>query len=114
VLEGTAAVIHRNREPASVFRRREPGGRPLADVERIDLEPRPATGQLLLQDFVNAIRTGESVRVPAEQAARAVELANAILLSALEECPVELPIDGALFAQTHEKLSRGGVRRMSG
>jgi predicted dehydrogenase len=114
VLEGTAAVIHRNREPASVHRRRELGGRPLADVERVELDPRPATGQLLLQDFVDAIRAGESVRVPAEQAARAVELANAILWSALEECPVELPIDGALFAQIHEKLSRGGVRRMSG
>lgn len=109
VIEGGLALVHRNREPASVHRRREASGRPLADVERVELPTRSPTGQLLLGNFASAIRGEEALLAPAEQAAQAVELANAILWSSLEERPIELPIDGAAFARVHEGLARGGA-----
>lgn len=113
VVEGGALLVHRNREPASVHRRRDAGGRPLADVERVELSRIP-TGERLLDNFARAIRGEEALLAPAEQAARAVELANAVLWSGLQERPIDLPIDGAAFAQVHEALRRGDARRKSG
>lgn len=114
VIENGVALIHRNREAASAHRRREATGRPLADVERVELETRTPTGLLLLGNFVRAIQGKEPLLAPADQAARAVELANAILWSSLEERPLDLPLDGAAFAEVHQKLRESRTRRMSG
>lgn len=113
VIEGRVGWIHRNREPASVYRRRELTGRPLADIERVEFGARP-TGPLLLCNFIRAVQGTESLLAPAEQAARAVELANAILWSSLQERPLDLPIDGAGFAEVYRELREDTARRMSG
>jgi predicted dehydrogenase len=117
VLEDGVALVHRNREPSSVHRRREPSGRPLADVERQEFPVRNATGLALLANFVAAIRGHEPLLAPAHEAAAAVEVANAILWSSLQERALSLPIDGVGFERALRELStsqKRGVDRRSG
>jgi predicted dehydrogenase len=111
VLEDAAARVHRNREPASVHRRRETSGRPLADVERLEFPVRSPTGLALLSNFVAAIRGSERLLAPAHEAAAAVEVANAILWSSLLERPITLPIDGAGFERALLELSAPGEQK---
>jgi predicted dehydrogenase len=108
VLEGNEATVHRNRESASGYRRREASGRPRADVERVVFPQEGRTGLLLLQNFVAAIRGEARLLAPAEQAKHAVELANAVLWSCLSERPIDLPLDGAGFRRVFEQLQKGG------
>jgi hypothetical protein len=54
----------------------------------------------VLQNFVDAILDGEPLLAPARDGAGAVELANAILWSAMRHEPVALPIDAAGY-ETH-------------
>jgi predicted dehydrogenase len=108
VIEGGSALVHRNREAASRHRRRDLTGRPLGDVERLQFPPRAKTGLLLLDNFVQAITGQQGLLAPAAQAARAVELANAILWSSLEERPVQLPLEGEAFAELYARLRQRG------
>jgi predicted dehydrogenase len=110
VLEDAGALVHRNREPSSVHRRREVSGRPLADVERLEFPVRSATGLSLLRNFVDAVRGTARLLAPAHEAAAAVEVANAILWSSLLERPVTLPIDGAGFERALTELSARAKR----
>lgn len=105
VLEDGAALVHKSREAASSHRRRESSGRPLADVERVELPARGQTGLALLQNFVAAIAGREALLAPAEQAVLAVETANAVLWSSLLGRALELPIDGGAFEDVLAELS---------
>ncbi|HYO95052.1 MAG TPA: Gfo/Idh/MocA family oxidoreductase [Polyangiaceae bacterium] len=111
VIDGGAALVHRNREPASVHRRRDNCARPLADVERVELGMRTPTGLSLLKNFVGAMRGQASLLAPAEEALHAVELANAILLSSLLDRSIELPLDSAEFARAFADLTRASRLR---
>jgi predicted dehydrogenase len=112
VLEDGGALVHRNREPASVHRRREASGRPLADVERYEFPVRNATGLALLCNFVAAIQGTARLLAPAHEAAAAVEVANAILWSSLLERPVPLPIDAVGFEHALLELSTRARREL--
>jgi predicted dehydrogenase len=59
------------------------------------------------RDFVAAIRTGQPPRNSPAEATKAVELANAVYLSALRDEPVELPVDRSLYAATFADLCSG-------
>jgi predicted dehydrogenase len=61
------------------------------------------------RDFLGAIRAGGEPRVPPEQATNAVELANAVYLSALRGEPVELPLERETYAWLYDELCRGEV-----
>lgn len=113
VVEGRRIWVHRNREPASVYRRREAGGRPLSDVSCKEFDPSP-TGLRILQNFVDATRSGEALVAPAAEAAQAVELANALLWSTILERPLELPIDAERFSEVYREFREGAARRLSG
>lgn len=111
VLEEGVALVHRNREPSSVHRRRETSGRPLADVERLEFPVRNATGLALLRNFVAAIRGSERLLAPAHEAAAAVEVANAILWSSLLERALSLPLDGLGFERALAELTSERQRK---
>ncbi|MDQ8208179.1 Gfo/Idh/MocA family oxidoreductase [Coraliomargarita sp. SDUM461003] len=53
----------------------------------------------ILKNFTNAILEGEALIAPAGEGIHSVELANAMLFSAFEKSPVELPLDGAAYAR---------------
>jgi predicted dehydrogenase len=63
----------------------------------------------VLQNFVDAILDGEPLLAPARDGAGAVELANAILWSAMRHEPVALPIDAAGY-ETHLQQLIAGSR----
>ncbi len=113
VLEKSNITLQRNREATSAHRQRELSGRPLSDCEELRFSPGLPTGVALLQNFIAAIRGHEPLLAPAAEAARAVEVANAILWSSLLGQPVDLPIDGSRFALVLQELMRGerGLRR---
>jgi len=111
VLEGPELVFHKNREPASVYRRRQASGRPAVDSDRLAFPPSGPTGVAIVQNFVAAVRGEARLLAPAEQARAAVELANAITWSSLLERPLELPIDVEGFRRVHGELVRNGSRR---
>jgi predicted dehydrogenase len=59
------------------------------------------------RDFLDAIRTGVTPRNPPAEATKAVELANAVYLSALRGEPVELPLDRTAYAAAFADLCAG-------
>lgn len=59
------------------------------------------------RDFVAAIRSGEPPRNPPAEATKAVELANAVYVSALRDEPVELPLDRSDYAAVFDDLCCG-------
>ena len=58
----------------------------------------------ILKNFTNAILKGEPLLSPAAEGIHSVELANAILLSSLEDCSVELPLSAPRFAKLLARL----------
>jgi hypothetical protein len=58
----------------------------------------------ILKNFAAAIRDGEPLIAPAAEGIHSVELANAMLYSALIGQTIELPLDGAAYASHWEKL----------
>jgi len=60
----------------------------------------------ILKNFTNAILKGETLLSPAAEGIHSVELANAILLSSLEDCSVELPLSAPRFAKLLARLKK--------
>ncbi len=65
---------------------------------------------VLMDSFINAILKGGELFVSGESALPAVELINAIVLSAMRKKTVDLPIDREEYDQLFDELSRGEVR----
>jgi predicted dehydrogenase len=64
----------------------------------------------IIQNFVNAILHGETLKAPAEEGIRSVELANAMLYSSLTGKTIELPLNASAYEKTLKGLianSRG-------
>ncbi|MEO5958231.1 MAG: gfo/Idh/MocA family oxidoreductase, partial [Opitutaceae bacterium] len=51
----------------------------------------------ILQNFTAAILDGATLISPGAEGIHSVELANAILLSAWQGKPIDLPLDGAVY-----------------
>ncbi len=64
----------------------------------------------ILQNFVDAVRTGAPLIAPAEEGIKSVELANAMLYSSLKDKTVELPLDPAAFERTLKSLIKNSKR----
>jgi predicted dehydrogenase len=58
----------------------------------------------ILQNFVNAILDGEPLLAPASEGIHSVELANAMIYSALQAETVTLPLDSSAYAAELERL----------
>ena len=65
----------------------------------------------VMGNFVSAILDGTPLIAPARDGLNSLELANAFLLSTLENRMVQLPIDGALFNQHLQKLIAASTRQ---
>ena len=62
----------------------------------------------ILRNFVAAIRSGEPLVAPGEEGLASLELINAILMSAVEDRAVTLPLDAARYARQLARLQRTG------
>jgi predicted dehydrogenase len=61
------------------------------------------------RDFVAAITERRPPRVTPDEGTRAIEVANAVYLSAIRDEPVELPLARDAYAPVYERLSTGEV-----
>ncbi len=109
VVEGNTLRFRRNEIPASEFCRTSPekfAAPPVWDVG-IPLPPDHGEQHLgIMKNFTNAILHGEELLAPAAEGVHSVELANAILLSSLEDRTVSLPMPAARYATVLEKLKK--------
>lgn len=88
---------------------------PFAIVEVRSLDPEPSTDAVTFeeciiachQDFIDAIRTGGAPLNDAEEATRAVEVSNAVYLSALTGEPVDLPLDAEHYDDAFRRMCAG-------
>jgi hypothetical protein len=67
----------------------------------------------ILGNFVAAILRGEPLIAPAVEGIKSVELANAMIRSAMLEHTVELPIDSIAYAALLEELMAGSKVRFA-
>jgi predicted dehydrogenase len=106
VIENDQFLFTRNEMPMSEFARTDPGrfsAPPVWEV-KIPIEGHGPQHNGILANFVAAILDGAPLLSPAEEGINSVELANAFLLSTLEERSISLPIDATLFEKHLQKL----------
>jgi predicted dehydrogenase len=113
VIENDSFLFTRNEVPMSEFSRTDPGRFSAPETWEIQI---PITGHGpqhngILVNFVSAILDGAPLIAPAREGLNSLELANAFLLSSLENRSVELPINGALFEQHLQKLIASSTGR---
>ena len=106
VIENDLFLFTRNEVPMSKFSRTDPGrfSAPSTWEIRIPIAGHGPQHNGILVNFVSAILDGTPLVAPAREGLNSLELANAFLLSTLENRSVQLPIDGALFEQHLRKL----------
>jgi predicted dehydrogenase len=68
----------------------------------------------IIENFVDAILDGAPLIAPAEEGIKSVELANAMLFSALEGRTIDLPLDGAAYETRLKGLIDGSRPPKSG
>jgi predicted dehydrogenase len=106
VIENDSFLFTRNEVPMSEFSRTDPGrfSAPATWEIRIPITSHGPQHNGVLVNFVSAILERTPLVAPAREGLNSLELANAFLLSTLENRSVELPIDGALFEEHLLKL----------
>lgn len=106
IVENWKVTFVRNEVPSGEFCKTTKG---LFDVpERWNVEiPVEGWGEQhlgIIKNFVAAIANGEPLIAPAEEGIHSVELANAMLYSALNDATVDLPLDGEAFEAMLKRL----------
>ncbi len=100
VTDGERVSLSRLEAPLSEHLASAPGGfdRPGHGVEEVPVPANePAGHAALIDDFARAVQTEEEPLAPAHEGLRSLELANAMLLSGLEDRTVTLPLDTAPY-----------------
>ena len=114
VYEQDRITVHTNRVPMTEFSRTttELFAAPEVAVEEITGLSHGGQHLAVLQNFVDAIRSGVPLIAPAKEGLASVELANAMLLSAFENRTVSLPINEHDFVK-HLKLriEQSGIKK---
>jgi len=108
VLEGGRLEFLRNEVPAAVFSRRSREKFKAPPVQRLEVPLPSGTGEQhigILKNFVKAIRRGEKLIAPASEGLHSVELANAIILSSVENRTVDLPMSAPRYAKLLASLA---------
>ena len=77
---------------------------PYWNVEIPAVSTNPFQHRDVIEDFANAIINDTQVMAPGQEGINALEIGNAMLLSALKNKTVELPMDSAEFATELQKL----------
>jgi predicted dehydrogenase len=100
VYEDDKITFTRNAMPMGEFSRTssEAFGRPETQDVPIAAADHGGQHNAILQNFTDAILDGTPLLAPAEEGIHSVELANAILLSAWQKGPVDLPLNGTTYA----------------
>jgi predicted dehydrogenase len=113
VIENDQFLFTRNETPMGEFSKTDPGrfSAPATWDVRIPVEGHGPQHNGILANFVAAILDEAPLIAPAGEGIFSLELANAFLLSSLEDRSVELPIDAALFEQHLTKLITLSNRR---
>jgi len=116
VIENDLFLFTRNEVPMSEFSRTDPGrfSAPQTWEIRIPISGHGPQHNGVLGNFVSAILDGTPLIAPAREGLNSLELANAFLLSTLENRAIKLPIDGALFNQHLQKLIASSTRPKPG
>lgn len=107
ILDGRTLRLLRTADSVSRHTRlsRSPDQKPAFRETIIDVPPGRELHRATIQNFVNAIRRGTPLVAPAREALASLELANAMLLSAVRRRPIELPLDTNAFARAFRTLS---------
>jgi predicted dehydrogenase len=107
VFENDVISWSRNSEPMSEFGKvhEEPMGKPAVEHREITSSEQGGNYVEMFQNFVDAILDGTPLIAPAEEGLNSLEIANAILLSSMQEKTVTLPLDTAAYAQVVAQLS---------
>ena len=113
VIENDQFLFSRNEVPMSEFSRTDPGRFSLPPVWeiKIPIEGHGPQHNGILTNFVDAIMDGTPLVAPAEEGINSLELANAFLLSTLEDRSVQLPIDSIRFEEHLKNLIRSSNRK---
>jgi predicted dehydrogenase len=116
VIENDLFLFTRNEVAMSEFSRTDPGrfSAPQTWDIQIPIKDHGPQHDGILGNFVSAILDGTPLIAPARDGLNSLELANAFLLSTLENRMVQLPIDGALFSQHLQKLIAASTRQKPG
>lgn len=85
-------------------------GQPEISWQPVELWDEPGGHDLLMTSFTDAILNGGEVLVNGESALTAVELINAIVLSAMRKKTVDLPVDREEYDELFEELSSGSLK----
>ena len=113
LIEGDSIRFFRNEVAMSEFSKTTSecySGPPVSSIE-LPITGRGPQHLGILQNFVDAIAGKAELVAPAVEGIRSVELANAMLFSALEDRSVELPLDSAAYRTRLEQLIAGSERR---
>ncbi len=113
VMENNSMRFLRNEVPMSEFSRttKEKFARPDVWDTSIPLPQNRGEQHLgILKNFTNAILHGEELIAPAAEGIHSVELANAIIMSSLEQRTVELPMPAARYAKLLAKLKKSPAK----
>jgi predicted dehydrogenase len=116
VIENDLFLFTRNEVPMSEFSRTDPGrfSAPSTWEIQIPIKGHGPQHNGILANFVSAILDGTPLIAPAGEGLNSLELANAFLLSTLENRVVQLPIDGELFKEHLQKLIASSTRQKPG
>ena len=99
ILENNQIMFVRNETPMMEFSKTSKAGfaKPPVWNAEIPFDPTPGQHQDITRNFVEAILDKSVLHAPAEEGMHSVELANATLFSALENKPIDLPLDGKAY-----------------
>ena len=106
VIENDQFSFIRNEVPMSEFSRTDPGRfsvPPIWDIN-VPIDGHGPQHNGILANFVAAILDGAPLIAPAREGINSLELANAFLLSTLENRTIQLPIDSVSFEAHLKKL----------
>jgi predicted dehydrogenase len=106
VLENNRLLFTRNEVDMIEFSRTAPQGFARPDVWHIEIPFTDAVlpHAIMVQNFVNAILDGEPLLAPGPEGIHSVELANAVVFSALSDRTLDLPMDGAAWEAKLQEL----------
>ncbi len=113
VLENGKLTFFRTEVPVSKFRNESPMTFALPPVWTADIPfgPMPSSiHRVIIENFVNAIRSGEPLIAPAAEGIRGLEIGNAMLLSHLKGQSVTLPIASGEFNVHLQQLIRNSSK----
>ncbi|MGC9468709.1 MAG: Gfo/Idh/MocA family protein [Anaerolineae bacterium] len=106
VMEGDDITYTRNEIPATEFLKTSKASFARPPIWNVEIPVYGHGGQHaeVLENFANAILTGEPVIAPAEEGIHSVELANAMLFSSLKGETIDLPLDSAAYEEELKRL----------